>query len=109
MTLVLRDLFNLKIFQCDFFYQILSSCRFDFEQSAFSPTELDDSFMFYYRHPKNENSDTKSSKIITSNLPDNIQVTTINGQDFSKHPPPCQKYLQNVIGKSIFEYGFHLI
>lgn len=103
MTFLINDFFNLKIFNCDIFYQIISNCRFDFDQSAFSPTELDDSFMFYYRHPKKENSDiNQSSKIIASNLPDNIQVTTINGQDFSKHPTPCQKYLQNVIGKFLF-------
>lgn len=61
------------------FNQIFSfNFRFDFDQSAFSPTELDDSFMFHYRHPKNENTDTTiQSKIITANLPDNIQVTTV--------------------------------
>lgn len=86
----------------DIIKQILSNCRFDFEQSAFSPTELDDSFMFYYRHPKNtENSNNlMQSKVITSNLPDNIQVTTVKkNQDFSKHPAPCQKYLQNLKGE----------
>lgn len=86
----------------DIFNQILSNCRFDFEQSAFSPTELDDSFMFYYRHPKTtENADNNmQSKIITSNLGENIQVTTVKkNQDFSKHPPPCQKYLQNLTGE----------
>lgn len=80
----------------------LSHCRFDLDQSAFSPTELDDTFMFHYRHPRNtENADTNiQSKIITSNLPENIQVTTVKkNQDFSKHPPPCQKYLQNLTGK----------
>lgn len=48
------------------------------------------------------------SKIIASNLPDNIQVTTVKSQDFSKHPPPCQKYLQNIIGKITFSADYYL-
>lgn len=92
------------------FNRILFNCRFDFEQSAFSPTELDDSFMFYYRHPKasdtSENSNMQS-QVITSNLSE-IQVATVKkNQDFSKHPPPCQKYLQNLTGNCKLSFSLN--
>lgn len=77
--------------------------KFDFDQSAFSPTELDESFMFYYRHPQGGVRAT-DSKIIASNLPDSINISQVNknkNPDFSKHPPPCQKYLQDLNNVSI--------
>lgn len=71
--------------------------RFDFDQSAFSPTELDDSFMFHYRQkPAAVYQDVTDAKMISSNIPE-IKVEAMNKNlDFSKHPPPCQKYLKNI-------------
>ncbi|XP_045460166.1 uncharacterized protein LOC123670684 isoform X2 [Harmonia axyridis] len=56
--------------------------RFDFEQSAFSPTEIDDSYLLYYRYPREQEKD------LTSKSP-------IKQVDPSKYTLPCQKYLKN--------------
>lgn len=56
------------------------------DQSAFSPIEVHDSFIFYYQHLKSEHSDTNMQlKIVSSNLPSNNHVN-VKGQDSSKHP-----------------------
>lgn len=72
--------------------------KFDFDQSAFSPTELDDSFMYYYRNPINrlqQQNDTTQSATTTivaaSGATDKSNVKV----DVSKHLPPCQKFLNN--------------
>ncbi|XP_018574892.1 uncharacterized protein LOC108913755 isoform X2 [Anoplophora glabripennis] len=69
---------------------------FDFGQTAFSPTELDDSFMFHYRPQAQGGVDSK--KLGTPGLQDNITASQVNNAkvDLSRHPPPCQKYLQNI-------------
>ncbi|RZC18418.1 uncharacterized protein BDFB_001054 [Asbolus verrucosus] len=73
--------------------------RLDFEQSAFSPTELDDSFIYYYRNKTRGFSEPPKTIATTANLVENQQSYTapINGNkpDFSKHTPSCQKYLKN--------------
>ncbi|CAG9841176.1 unnamed protein product [Diabrotica balteata] len=72
------------------------SSKFDLDPSTFSPTELDDSFMLYYRRPKPE-SNFSTTTITTANLPENITVAAVTKkkQDFSQHPVPCQKYLRS--------------
>ncbi|XP_044761590.1 uncharacterized protein LOC123318884 isoform X2 [Coccinella septempunctata] len=57
------------------------SVKFDFEQSAFSPTEIDDSYLLYYRYPREEAKENNNS--------------TIKKVDASKYTLPCQKYLSN--------------
>ncbi|EEZ98200.1 uncharacterized protein LOC655336 isoform X1 [Tribolium castaneum] len=68
--------------------------RLDFEQSAFSPTELDDSFMYYYRSKTRGFNDTQN-QTLAANLKD--KNWTGAQPDFSKHTPYCQKFLQNSI------------
>lgn len=72
------------------------SDKFDFGQTAFSPTELDDSFMFHYRPQAQAGTDSKNSA--TPSLQANIAVAQANNAkvDLSRHPTPCQKYLQNI-------------
>lgn len=69
-----------------FFTFVLFLFRFDFEQSAFSPTEIDDSYLLYYRYPREEAKENNSNGAIK-------QV------DASKYTLPCQKYLKNGNGK----------
>ncbi|CAG9857707.1 unnamed protein product [Phyllotreta striolata] len=69
--------------------------KFELDPNAFSPPELEDSFILYYRHPKKETKANEST-VIKANLPENITVSAVKKhQDFSHHPVPCQKYLQN--------------
>ncbi|KAJ3639095.1 hypothetical protein Zmor_004255 [Zophobas morio] len=74
--------------------------RLDFEQSAFSPTELDDSFMYYYRSNKRGFSEPPN-QTISASLAETQQpfASAINGKktDFSKHTPYCQKFLNNSV------------
>ncbi|KAL3280185.1 hypothetical protein HHI36_017685 [Cryptolaemus montrouzieri] len=65
-----------------------NSSGFDFEQSAFSPTEIDDSFLHYYRYPR-EQSETNNNTVngTTKKTPSQI--------DASKYTLPCQKYLKD--------------
>lgn len=81
-------------------------CRFDFGQTAFSPTELDDSFMFHYRPQGGRDTDPK--KISTPNLQEKIGASQVSNAkvDLSRHPPPCQKYLQNISGKCRLYWKF---
>ncbi|KAJ8984753.1 hypothetical protein NQ317_005018 [Molorchus minor] len=72
--------------------------RFDFNQTTFSPTEIDDSFMYYYRHQQGVRS--TEPKLITSSTSETIsasQVSTATKLDFSRHPAPCQKYINGLI------------
>jgi hypothetical protein len=74
--------------------------RLDFEQSAFSPTELDDSFIYYYRN-KTRGFSEPPGKTVTATLAKNQQPCTapVNDKrpDFSKHTPYCQKFLQGSV------------
>ncbi|KAJ8945694.1 hypothetical protein NQ318_012413 [Aromia moschata] len=73
------------------------SDTYDFGQTAFSPTELDDSFMYYYRHQGGSRKNSESKVIATPNLPDKITVSQVSNKiDFSKHPTPCQKYIHGI-------------
>ncbi|XP_072383805.1 uncharacterized protein [Diabrotica undecimpunctata] len=49
------------------------STKFDLDPSTFSPTELDDSFILYYRRSKPE-LNFSTTTITTTNLPENITV-----------------------------------
>lgn len=73
------------------------SSRFELDPSAFSPTELDDTFMLYYRKPKLEESKKTETTIIAANLPENITVATVSKKkaDFSQHTIPCQNFLSD--------------
>ncbi|VEN40163.1 unnamed protein product [Callosobruchus maculatus] len=72
-----------------FFKNSRMNGRFDFDQSTFSPTELDDSFMLHYLHPVGPASQIRSKS--PSPAP---RTKIIYAQDVSKHPPACQKFLQ---------------
>ncbi|CAH0553164.1 unnamed protein product [Brassicogethes aeneus] len=81
--------------------------KFDLDQSTFSPTELDDSFMYYFRHPQASAERRGSGQKIISSTGGGTNITVTNvtknnsKQDFSKHPPPCQKFMQNSDGLSL--------
>ncbi|KAK9884788.1 hypothetical protein WA026_009013 [Henosepilachna vigintioctopunctata] len=65
------------------------SAKFDFEQSAFSPTEIDDSYLLYYRYPRDQSKETNGIPANTTN------VKTPDQLDASKYTLPCQKYLRD--------------
>ncbi|XP_056642898.1 uncharacterized protein LOC130449235 isoform X1 [Diorhabda sublineata] len=71
------------------------STRFELDPSAFSPTELDDNFMLYYRKPKVEEPKIPETTIIATNLPENITVATVTKKkaDFSQQSVSCQNFL----------------
>lgn len=53
--------------------------RFDLDQSTFSPTELDDSFMYYYRHPaKNDAKTMTDTKVIKASSDPAVKVDFSN-------------------------------
>lgn len=63
--------------------------RFDLDQSAFSPTEMDDAFL--YMGTKTNTTSTQNHGLagISQSIAPEV------GTDISKHPLPCQKFLQN--------------
>lgn len=72
------------------------SFRLDIETSAYSPTELDDNF-FYIRYPRATSEPPDALKKPAANIidqkPPTAPVISINKPDFSKHTPPCQKFI----------------
>lgn len=63
--------------------------RFDLDQSTFSPTELDDSFMHYYRHtPKSTNtSQTTETKMVKASSEPPVKVDFPSSAKFVKPRP----------------------
>lgn len=91
--------------------------KFDFDDSTFSPPSHDDSF-FYIRYPKRNQSQQSTSqgfRPIDEVLSEN-NITTSTSQvkaeqhvsdaregrevDFSKHPLPCQPYIQTTTSRA---------
>lgn len=72
--------------------------KFDLDQSTFSPTELDDSFMYYYRYPsaKNDAKTMTDTKIVKASQVPAVKVdfpdaSTSNGNTDSQFSKPRPK------------------
>ncbi|XP_072748858.1 uncharacterized protein [Anoplolepis gracilipes] len=86
--------------------------KFDFDEAAFSPPSYDDSF-FYIRYPKSQKPEVPQQglkHIVTEVLKENITASTnqieneksisdlkVKQIDFSKHPLPCQPFINNKV------------
>lgn len=69
--------------------------RLDIEQSAFSPTELDESFLYIHLPRAASEPVEQPSKItlVDQKPPPATAPVTAARPDFSKHTPPCQKFI----------------
>lgn len=81
----------------NFTYTIFFCCifRLDINQSAFSPTELDDTFLYIHLpRASSEPVEQQSNKIsIVNSQPATAPITSITKPDFTKHTAPCQKFI----------------
>lgn len=90
---------------CNFgYFKTIFICfRLDIDQSAFSPTEIDDSFL-YIRYPRATSEPLEQASKITTvdqKLPTTAPIVNFK-PDFSKHTPPCQKFISYQSSKLTF-------